>query len=198
MIESAMRLFVTRMGLLGLTSLLGVILFFVLSWLGLFRSSIPFLMYRGIAVALVAGASQALLIFQFARMSKWRNALDSFALCCSSTSLALSLNMIFLVVAPVTIDRSVTVFLLGQLAQSPDGLSEEDLTTRLAEEYVGRYRAVDRRMREQIASRNVVKSGNRYLLSDQGKRFIDVSTFIGRVFGADLRYIRGEIPTAPS
>lgn len=187
-----MRSYILGMATLGLLSLPGIALFFILFWSGILSGTISILMYRGVATAIIAAVLQIIFSAKLLQGSRLFLAETVPSLVCGATSLALSINLVFLVVVPVTIDRSVTVYLLGQLAQSSNGLTEEELTTRLSEQYVREYRAVERRMREQVVSKNVWRDDDRFVLSEQGRDFISFSAFVGRIFGADMRYIGKE------
>jgi hypothetical protein len=162
----------------------GLVLFIVLFWLGIWATQIPILMYRGLALALIAGFLHTIILMA---LLNGRPGIESIVI--ASVSLAFAINVIFLVVVPVTIDRSVSVYLLGQLSMSPEGLTEAQLNHRLINQYVGEFRAVDRRMREQITSGNVRVVRDRYLLTDQGQHFIDFSFRATHIFGIDPRYL---------
>jgi hypothetical protein len=192
LIKGSMRSYILTMTILGLLSLPGLALFVGLFWSGCLGATIPILIYRGIALAILAAVLHLVISARLLKRSGLFAAEAIPPLACAAASLALSINLAFLITVPVTIDRSVTVYLLGQLAQSTDGLTEEELTSRLTEQYVGEYRAVERRMREQMASRNVRRENDRFVLSKQGIDFISFSTFVGRIFGADLKYLGKE------
>ncbi len=72
--------------------------------------------YRGAAIASVAGILQLIFSAGLLRRSRLFIAETIPRLACAETSLALAFNLVFLVVEPITIDRSVTVYLLSQLA----------------------------------------------------------------------------------
>lgn len=57
------------------------------------------------------------------------------------------MNVTLLVVFPVTVDRSVTLYLLEQLAREASGLSKGEMRAWLVEQYLDEYGAVSRRMR---------------------------------------------------
>lgn len=96
-------------------------------------------------------------------------------------ALALSFNLTFLIVFPVTFDRSVTTYLLEELAHKKS-LSIEEMQSLMIEDYVVRNNAVLRRMREQELSGNVVSQGDRYILTPQGRQFIGLSRAVRRLF----------------
>ena len=99
----------------------------------------------------------------------------------SLAALALSFNITFLIVFPVTFDRSVTTYLLEEIAHKKS-LSIEDMQTLLIYDYVVKNEAVERRMREQELSGNVTSQDGRYALTAQGEKFISVSREVRRLF----------------
>jgi hypothetical protein len=142
----------------------------------------------------MAGVAQGILLGSLLRRHPYKT-----YLLLSATSLALAANLIFLVVFPVTIDRSVSVYLLGQLSKNPKGMTEVELNERLIHQYVEQYQGVNRRMQEQISSGNVQIAGERYLLTPQGRTFIQFCDSVIDIFGVDPRFIRASEsnPTLP-
>ena len=100
----------------------------------------------------------------------------------SLAALALSFNLTFLIVFPVTFDRSVTTYLLEELAHKKS-LSAEQMQGLLIHDYVINKKAVLRRMRAQELSGNVRGEGDLYTLTPQGERFIWVSRGVRWLFG---------------
>ena len=97
-----------------------------------------------------------------------------------------ALNVTFLIVLPVTIDRSVTVFLLGQMYETPNQpVTSQYLEERMRLRYIGELKAVERRMLEQMTSGNVTETPQGYMLTSQGRKFIELSGWIANLFNAD-------------
>ena len=93
--------------------------------------------------------------------------------------LAASLNLCFLVVLPVTIDRSISVFLLGEMAAHPDrSYSAADLRTLFKDTYVDGFQQIERRVDEQERSGNIRRVGAGYEISPQGRAFVHLSADI--------------------
>ena len=111
--------------------------------------------------------------------------------------LSLSLNLSFFVIFPVTVDRSISVFLLGQMAAHPDeGFSAERARAIFEATYLGEFRQIERRLVEQSASGNVVLSGKEYVITPQGRAFIRLSELVAKAFRTDKRMVEG-VATAP-
>lgn len=163
----------------------GLLLFVGLFWLDVAHSSIPVLMYRGLFLAVIALCAHLLALIPFLAKHRSRD-----YLILSAISLAFAANTTFLIVFPVTIDRSVSVYLLGQLLTHPSGMTENELSQRLIREYVTEYRGVDRRMQEQMLTGNVKVTEGRYTLTEQGKLFMHFSGLVSNLFSVDPRFVR--------
>lgn len=112
-------------------------------------------------------------------------------------ALSLSFNICFLIVLPVTLDRSISVFMLAQIEEHQDeALDSRRITEIFVQKYVGDMRQMDRRIAEQTTSGNVVTVDGHIRLTDQGRRFLALSRALARLFGTDPRFV-GLAPTVP-
>ena len=149
-------------------------------------SSITILFYRGLVLAAVAavltGAAGAWL------GSRMRDS----SLAISAAAVSFSLNTCFLVLLPVTVDRSVTVYLLSTLEQR-DALAPQALEQAFVGGYVEDMHAIDRRIDEQRRSGNIVVGADgKVRLTAQGRRFMAFSRTVAQLFGTDPRFVRGK------
>lgn len=97
---------------------------------------------------------------------------------------------LFLALGPVVIDRSLTMFLLGTMAQESGRLFDtSDLEGLLIRQYVKDYKAVDRRMAEQMAAGNVLVDHGRYRLTRRGALFVKLMKTIAVIFNLDRRFV---------
>ena len=172
----------------------GVLCFIALFFLGTFSNLVEILMYRGLLLAAIAALAN---LFLLSFMLRKRPKAEYLSI--GAVSMGLAANVIFLVVFPVTIDRSVSIYLLGQLASHDSGMTVKELDERLVHIYVQEYRAVERSMREQVITGNVERSGERYILTSQGKRCMALSHFLTRTFHIDSKYVRpsGHVSDTP-
>jgi hypothetical protein len=174
---------IIRTILLLLFSLPGILFFFLLVVSGLFSNSISIMMYRGIALALAAFAAHLLLLALIKKIENFDSKL-------AAATLALAFNLCFLVIFPVTIDRSVTIYLLSQIERQEAGLTLEELQSRLIEQYVKEYDAVDRRIDEQVVTGNLKKENEKIKLTKQGRAFLNFARVIQKFFNSDKRFLK--------
>jgi hypothetical protein len=165
-----------------------LMLFLAASAAGLF-GDVGILFYRGIAELMVIAPVLLVGLILLVRRP-WAARLLSARDAVAATLVAISLNLTFFVLGPVTVDRSVSVFMLSRLAEARSPLTAEDLRRAFAERYLIEWDQVGRRLREQISSGNVDHaSDDRYRLTAQGRSFIRTAQTISRVFGGDPRFV---------
>ena len=113
--------------------------------------------------------------------------------------LSLSLNLSGFVILPVTVDRSVSVFLLGQMAAHPDESFDAERARRVFDAvYLGTFRQMERRLAEQSASGNVTPTADGYVITPQGRAFIRFAGWVAQLFRTDTRLIAGAAETPTS
>ena len=153
-------------------------------------SGVTILFYRGLLLLVVAflltlGATVALSGLGRAWGLRRRDALGACVL-------SLSLNLSGFVILPVTVDRSVSVFLLGQMAAHPDESFDADRARAVFDAvYLGTFRQMERRLSEQTASGNVAATADGYVITPQGRAFIRFAGVVARLFRTDTRLIAG-------
>ena len=146
------------------------------------------LFYRGLALIGVAAvltlAGLALAIGRAAgRRLQARDALGAAAM-------SLAFNLCFFVLAPVTVDRSITIFMLGQMsAHAQQDYSAPQMTRLFTSVYVGEDRQIERRLSEQALSGDVEDLGGRYRITARGRALIAVSRAVAWLFDSDTRFV---------
>lgn len=179
-----------RAGFYLATGCAGFALFVLLVRSGLL-ARLDILFYRGLALLVVAFALSWAGAALVARRLAGRGPTVQDAL--SASALSLALNLSFFVLFPVTIDRSVSVFMLGEMAAHPqDGYSADRMKDAFARRYLGEYRQIERRLSEQTASGNIARAADGYRLTAQGETFVRLSGGIARLFGAETRFVEPE------
>jgi hypothetical protein len=165
---------------------LGFALLVILFKLGIFHN-IDVYFYRGVVLV---GIATILTFVAFLYISRWFRADVSAAF--TAAVLSMSINLTFLVIFPVTIDRSISVFLLGYMDQHPEeAFTPSQLRNAFSNVYVGQYQQVERRMDEQLVSRNINQVGDAYQISAQGRAFVSFARAIAWMFNTDPRFVYG-------
>lgn len=168
---------------------LGIILFwFLLSFNVLANFKILF--YRGLLIIGIVCVVQIFLLliylFSLVDKNKWGGAPHAISI----AMICLSINLSFFIVVPVSLDRSVSVFLLGYMHEKGTPVTKLQLEKAFNDIYVMRYEAIDRRIEEQLASGNLVEaSPGFYKLTDTGIGFINFSRFTANTFNIDKKFV---------
>lgn len=185
--------YVRQLALLAGLSIFGFAIYVLLFWAGI-GAWITILFYRGMGLAFVAAIAVVLAAIWLARRT------GDTSLPIAAASLSLSLNLCFLVLLPVTVDRSVTVYLLSTIEkQQQAGINARRLEQAFVDGYVVKMGAIDRRIEEQRVSGNIeVDAKGKVRLTRQGRRFMDLSRCVARLFGTDPRFVGAQTATPDS
>jgi hypothetical protein len=150
-------------------------------------SNIDVYFYRGVVLIGIA----AILTFAlFVYASRWlrTDVIAAF----TAAVLSMSINFGFFIIVPVAVDRSISVFLLAYMDEHPDeAFTSSQLRTAFSDIYVDRYQAMQRRMDEQLVSRNINQVGDTYQINDQGRAFVRFARVIAWMFDTDPRFVSG-------
>jgi len=151
------------------------------------------LMYRGIVMIVLAGilASVLLVVFKKWRKITWLSTKDVvlvFILTCS-------INMVFFTLIPVTVERSVSVFMLSYMDTYSDRTYTEDEVAKIfVEKYVDEYGAFEKRFDEQLTTGTIVQNADgTYSITDKGRFIVKLFRLISDVFDTDERLVRPDI-----
>ncbi|SMC29800.1 hypothetical protein SAMN02745857_04141 [Andreprevotia lacus DSM 23236] len=171
--------------------LLGTGLFYLALAQGWLSTASPFLsvfFYRGVTWALIAGALVfALVVFIKLR---WLPALLNYRDGLMAAVLVCSLSILYFTHIPVTADRSVTIFMLGYMNDHPgQTLSEAELEAAFVGKYVHEYRAMHRRLDEQVKSQTVEQTPQGYRLTERGKKLMALYADTVSSLGIDDRFV---------
>ena len=178
LIQTVLRKFL-RLTLAALPGCICFILFFVIDF---FAEALPILFYRGLMIAGITFILHLSCLCFFFR--DWPE--DTWI---AAATLAGAINVCFLVIFPVTIDRSISVYLLDQIARQDSGMTTTEIEQRFIQQYVKDFSAIDRRMDEQVASKNIYLKDGNYFITEQGKSFLAISNVIGDIFNTDKRLL---------
>lgn len=168
---------------------LGIILF----WLFLsfnVLANFEILFYRGLLLIGIICIVQIFLFLIYLSSLDDKNKWGGAPHAISIAMICLSANLSFFIVVPVSLDRSVSVFLLGYMHVIGSPVTKLQLEKAFNDIYVVRYEAIDRRIEEQLASGNLVETTpGYYKLTDTGISFINFSRFTAKTFNIDKKFV---------
>jgi hypothetical protein len=185
------RPYTTRHFLILISSLIINILCYVLIIIFSSELGLPnILFYKCIVSSIIAGCIACFI--SMCLFSKIANEIDKFIrffTILSASICFVCLSIAFGVVFPVTIDRSVTTFLLEEIENTPN-ISKHDLKKRLINSYVECEDAIDRRMNEQLYSGTLIttneelsQDNSTFTLSTRGKKLMQFFKLVADFYG---------------
>lgn len=165
----------------------GGLVFLALARSGLF-APIGILFYRGLAEL---GATALLLLAGLlaarsaSRLRRWLRPRDALGASLTATALLLAA----FTVGPVTVDRSISIFMLGRFAATPAPLGRAEVEAAFLATYVRDWAQIARRLDEQVASGNLEPAPGGYRLTPQGARVLSVARTTAEIFDTDRRFV---------
>lgn len=150
-------------------------------------TGIAILFYRGVVAIVFCAIVSGVVLWLAARRLRM-SSLDA-GVCVGAALVALALNLCFLTLGPVTVDRSVSVFILSRFDAATAPLTLDDVSSQFKSIYVSDWRQMERRLAEQTASGNLEKVGDGYRLTEQGRAFMRTARVMARVFNTDPRFV---------
>ncbi|MBR4816768.1 MAG: hypothetical protein IKZ73_05795 [Lachnospiraceae bacterium] len=152
-------------------------------------SGMHVLMYRGIVLIVISGiiASALLVLFKKLKGITWLSAKDVvlvFILCCS-------INMVFFTLIPVTVERSVSVFMLSYMDTYDERTyTEDEISEIFVDKYVNEYGAFEKRFDEQLTTGTIEKNADgSYSITSKGRLIVKLFRLISDVFETDKRLV---------
>lgn len=116
---------------------------------------------------------------------------------CLSLCALILINGMWLSVCVVSLDRSLSVFLLCYMELYEDGMSETQIDDTFQEVFVEKYGMLERRFDEQLKTGNIAceSSGGEivYKLTDRGEWMVSVFKAVGKAYNVDERFTQPEV-----
>lgn len=175
--------------LIGLYALIYVVC--TAGFIGLFHTSLfgdmEVLMYRGIAFLLIAGVVSAVIMGIFRMFWGFVTIRDIIMMFC----IFCCVNMVFLTLVPVTVERSVSVFMLSYMQENKDQtFTEESVGEVFTTKYVEDYGAFEKRFEEQVVTGTIVQNEDgTYSITPKGEFVVEAFRTIAEWFDTDRRLV---------
>lgn len=152
-----------------------------------FLAGMDVLMYRGAAFIIITGIVSAVImgvIRKFWGFVTIRDIIMMFVIFCC-------VNMVFLTLIPVTVERSVSVFMLSYMDENSDQtFTEESVGEVFTTKYVEDYGAFEKRFHEQVETGTIVENPDgTYSITDSGRFVVKMFRTIADWFGTDQRLV---------
>ncbi|MCR4558222.1 MAG: hypothetical protein K5779_10425 [Saccharofermentans sp.] len=160
-------------------------------FIGLFHTDIlknmEVLMYRGVAFIVMAGVIAAVvmgIIRKFWGFVTVRDIIMMFVIFCC-------VNMVFLTLVPVTVERSVSVFMLSYMDENSDQtFTQESVGEVFTSKYVEDYGAFEKRFDEQVVTGTIEQNPDgSYSITERGRFIVKMFRTIAEWFDTDRRLV---------
>lgn len=152
-----------------------------------FLAGMDVLMYRGAAFIIITGIISAVIMGVVRKLWGFvttRDIIMMFVIFCC-------VNMVFLTLIPVTVERSVSVFMLSYMEENSDQtFTEESVGEVFTTKYVEDYGAFEKRFHEQVETGTIVENPDgTYSITDSGRFVVKMFRTIAEWFGTDQRLV---------
>lgn len=179
----------TVLKIVGLYFLIYVV--YSAAFVGLFHTGIlsgmEVLMYRGIVFIVITGILSAVtmgIVRHFWKKLDVRDIIMMFVIFCC-------VNTVLFVLVPVTVERSVSVFMLSYMEENSDStFTQEEIGEVFTSKYVNDYGAFDKRFNEQIETGTIVEnSDGTFSITPAGENIVEMFRVVARMFNTDPRLV---------
>ncbi|MFA9376732.1 MAG: hypothetical protein ACERKZ_08255 [Lachnotalea sp.] len=168
---------------------LGWLLYILIIQIGVF-DFIDVYFYKTLLILIVTGA--VLLITELLIKFFWKKAIFDYKDVIISFVLFVSINMVWLSTVVVSLDRSLSVFVLSYLEQEDRSYSEAELNEVFQNVFIEKYGMLDRRFWEQLESGNIEEDEEEYKLTNRGEVLVKIFKAVGKIYKVDDRFIDPE------
>ena len=102
-------------------------------------------------------------------------------------------NMVLFTLIPVTVERSVSVFMLSYMADHREySFSQEEIENIFDEYYVEKYGAFKKRFYEQEVTGSIEERQDSYAITERGEILVSIFRLVGKLFDTDERLLYSE------
>lgn len=167
--------------------IIGTLVLLLLFHFRLFNG-INVLMYRGLVYIALVSIIMLEILLIIAVLSKKLMARDAFNI----VVIFACVHITFFTLVPVTVERSVSVFMLSQLDNDLDRkMTKQEIEKTFLDKYVYENQAFEKRFNEQITTGTIEKVGNdTYKLTKKGRSIVSMFDIIGQIYGVDMKNMR--------
>lgn len=188
----------SKMAKIGLSIVLYAVIYLICTgiFIGLFHTSLfksmDVLMYRGILFIILTGILAAIIMLLACKKIKVLSleGKDVFLMFCGYCCL----NMVLFTLIPVTVERSVSVFMLSYMEQSEgQTFTEDEMSQIFVDVYVDGYGAFEKRFNEQVVSGNIEQAEDGgYRITSRGEFVVKMFRVMADWFDTDKRLVYPE------
>ena len=160
-------------------------------FVGLFHTGLlknmEVLMYRGIAFIIITGVVAAVIMGVLRKFWGFITVRDIIMMFC----IFCCVNTVLFTLIPVTVERSVSVFMLSYMEENSDQTFTQDSVGEVfTTKYVEDYGAFEKRFNEQVETGTIVENPDgSYSITERGKFIVKMFRTVAEWFDTDRRLV---------
>ena len=170
--------------------LIGTVCFILSFWMNIF-GTLDVLFFRGLILLIIVCLIIALLLLFAKKKSNILKEIITYRDILLICTFLFSFNYFLYGAIPFNVSRSNSIILVSFLYDhkgSPK--TEEEITGFVINKYFYDYKAVSKRLEEQIASGNIQKVDNGYILTKRGEIIVETFGFISDLYNVKNNFIK--------
>jgi hypothetical protein len=147
----------------------------------------PIIYYSSIGTLLLAAAVNVAATLVVGRFRRW--SVRPVVLVPALATFVLT-GYAFVITIPSLLDRSISHFLIGTLAEvGPEGADLDAIQRVFVERYVEGTTAIEKRLHEQVVSGNIAQDGRHYRVTPRGLSVYRTTLLLARLFNITDHYL---------
>ena len=95
----------------------------------------------------------------------------------------------FLITVPTLLDRSISLYILATISEERK-INKEEIENYFVSGFVLKNKAIDKRLDEQIFTKNIIINNNNYEITNRGKVVNKLNIFFSNIYNTDKNYLQ--------
>ena len=113
------------------------------------------------------------------------NKLHAIIICFATLTFTMLLHTLIL----TSLDRAISVFFISLMNSQESGLTERNIKEEFYSKYFEQDKAIERRIKEQLITGNIIKKDNKYIITERGKFTFMSFQALSKIFNIENNYV---------
>ena len=142
--------------------------------------------YKGVIISFISLIFQFIFLFFINRFKNYYfNIVHIFLACMSTLCFTLLLHTLIL----TSIDRAISVFFISLMNEEKIGLTKKEIKDNIYENYFEKDQAIERRIKEQLITKNIIQLDDKYIISKRGEFMFNTFAILSKIFNIKNNFI---------
>lgn len=148
--------------------------------------SINTFFYKGLLIVFISILFQYFFLYQLNKLNYFLlNHLHIHIVSISTFCFILLLHTLIL----TSLDRAISVYFISLMNHEKNGLTSKEIKTNFYEEYFEAEKAIERRIKEQLITGNIVNRDEKYFITKRGKITFKIFVVLSKLFNIKNNYL---------